>query len=102
MNFQNIKKMVFHSVLGDLNRRCRHYDPTPQAISRSPQLLGLIKNGILYLFGFRLVSAYQDKVIDRRDKHYAYVTKKLDFQYGGVNFRNFVQMILDDSERQKE
>ena len=65
-------------------------------------VLGLIKNGILYLFCFRLVSAYQDKVIDRRDKHYAYVTKKLDFQYGGVNFRNFIQMILDDSERQKE
>ena len=45
----------------------------------------------------RLVSAYQDKVVDGSDSSYARVRYNLLRRYGEVSFANFVHQILDRS-----
>lgn len=47
----------------------------------------------------RLVSAYQDKLVDQTDKFYKRVVDYLIDNYGAVTFENFVSMILTKSRR---
>ena len=47
----------------------------------------------------RLVSAFQDKLVDQTDKFYARVVHQIRDTYGEVTFANFVQFILDRSGR---
>ena len=44
----------------------------------------------------RLVSAYQNKFVDHPKSSYG---RYLNSHYGGISFSNFVQMILDQSEK---
>lgn len=57
----------------------------------------------MYSFYFpfvpRLVSAYQDKLVDQTDKFYKRVVDYLIDNYGAVTFENFVSMILTKSRR---
>lgn len=48
----------------------------------------------------RLVSAYQDKLVDQTDPFYTRVVNHIVNTYGAVTFENFVHMILDKSRRQ--
>ena len=43
----------------------------------------------------RLVSAYQDKIVDKTDPAFAPIIKDLKNNFGGVSFRNFSEMILE-------
>jgi len=47
----------------------------------------------------RLVSAFQDKLVDQSDKFYTRVVHQIRDTYGEVTFANFVQFILDRSGR---
>merc|ERR1719323_892776 len=42
----------------------------------------------------RLVSAFQDKIVDQSDKFYTRVVHQIRDTYGEVTFANFVQFIL--------
>merc|ERR1719323_2351890 len=45
----------------------------------------------------RLVSAFQDKIVDQSDGWYANRVKYLKVEYVGVSFAHFAEMILDKS-----
>jgi len=45
----------------------------------------------------RLVSAFQDKIVDQSDGWYANRVQYLKVEYGGVSFANFAEMVLDKS-----
>ena len=45
----------------------------------------------------RLVSAFQDKIVDQSDGWYANRVQYLKVEYGGVSFPHFAEMILDKS-----
>ena len=47
----------------------------------------------------RLVSAYQDKLVDQADKFYKRVVDHIVHKYGAVTFKNFVEMILSKARR---
>ena len=47
----------------------------------------------------RIVSAYQDKIVDGTSTPKGKYTKSLKKEYGGVSFVDFTTMILDDSEK---
>ena len=47
----------------------------------------------------RLVSAFQDKLVDNSDHFYRGVYNEIKKKYGEVTFPNFVQMILDKSPK---
>ena len=47
----------------------------------------------------RLVSAYQDKLVDGSDKFYKRVIDHIINTYGEINFENFVHMVINNSKR---
>lgn len=47
----------------------------------------------------RIVSAYQDKIVDQSDPFFTRIVEHIIDQYGGINFSNFAQMILDVSAK---
>ena len=48
---------------------------------------------------FRLVSAYQDKLVEQGDMFYRRVVDYIVHKYGVVTFKNFVEMVLDKARR---
>ena len=50
-----------------------------------------------YIHICRLVSAYQDKVVDGDDSSYARMRYNLHRKFGEVSFPSFVKQILDRS-----
>ena len=46
----------------------------------------------------RLVSAFQDKLVDQSDKFYKRVVDNIVKTYGEINFENFVRMIFKNSK----
>ena len=47
----------------------------------------------------RLVSAYQDKLVDNSDKFYKRVIDNIIHTFGEFNFENFVHMVINNSKR---
>ena len=47
----------------------------------------------------RLVSAYQDKLVDGSDKFYKRVIDHIINTYGEINFENFVHMVINNSKK---
>jgi len=47
----------------------------------------------------RLVSAFQDKLVDQGDKFYKRVVDHIRIKYGEITFTSFVYMILDNSDK---
>ena len=50
--------------------------------------------GYFYVSITRLVSAYQDKIVDKTDPFFEPIIKDLKNNFGGVSFNNFSEMIL--------
>ena len=47
----------------------------------------------------RLVSAFQDKLVDESDKFYKRVVDHIINNYGEINFENFVHMVIKNSKK---
>ena len=45
---------------------------------------------------FRLVSAYEDKFRHHENPYYVEIGRNIQKKYGDLNFKTFVQMILDE------
>ena len=66
---------------------------TAKKILRDPTYPVIIFSTVRHPFE-RIVSAYQDKIVDGTT-----LKKSLQKKYGGVSFNDFTNMILDDSDK---
>ena len=88
----NTSKLLHHTV-PDLFRLAPG-DPPIAPLAQSTLSFSMVRHPFE-----RLVSAYQDKVVDNSDPSYTYVAPTLQTKYGEVSFTNFAHFVLDTAKK---
>ena len=86
---------------GDITSRVIHTQVPPMfPLNTDPRLMmdKTVSFSIVRHPWVRLVSAFQDKMLDNHDNFYKSIHDHLKTEYGAVTFNNFVEMIIDQSE----
>ena len=83
---------LLHKVVPPLFKVPRHLLPISQ-LAKSTVSFSMVRHPFE-----RLVSAYQDKIVDNTDPSYTHIASKLKREYGEVSFHSFALYVLDTAK----